>query len=143
MAKETPKKKSHTGLVIGGLAAAAAVGGYYLYHSKDAQKKLKNIKGWMIKAKGEVLERIEKLKDVNEEAYHKVIDAVMARYKKAHISAAELSQVTKELKSHWKTIHQEMSASGKKVSAVVRSVVKGATSGAKKGPAKKSAASKK
>lgn len=140
MAKETPNKKSHTGLIIGGLAAAAAAGGYYLYHSKDARKKLKNMKGWMIKAKGEVLERIEKIKDVNEVAYHKVIDGVMARYKKAHINAEELSQVTNELKSHWKAIQREMSASGKKVSAVVKKVVKGA--GSSKKSASKASATK-
>jgi len=128
MASKTQKggsanKNSHVGVatVIGGLAAAAAVGGYYLYHSKDAQKKLKHVKGWMVKAKGEVLEKIEKLKEVNQEAYHKVIDSVLSRYEKvSHIDTAELAKVSKELKSHWKTIQSELKEGTKKVSGVAK-----------------------
>lgn len=123
------KNDSHVGMatVIGGLAAAAAVGGYYLYHNKDAQKKLKHVRGWMVKAKGEVLEKIENLKEVNQDAYHKVIDAVLAKYTKLkNIDTAEIAKVSTELKSHWKTIQAEIKEGGKKVSGVVKTVAKDA-----------------
>lgn len=145
MVKKTsaPKNTSHAGAatLIGGLAAAAAVGGYFLYNSKDAQKKVKKVKGWALKAKGEVLEKIEKLKEVNEDAYNKVIDAVLSRYEKvSNIDASELVQISKELKSHWKSIQKDVTEGGKKVSHVVKKVVDAGIKG--KGTAPKKVAKK-
>jgi hypothetical protein len=106
--------------VIGGFAAAAAVGGYFLYHNKDAQKKIKSVKGWVLKAKGEVLEKIENLKEVNQEAYQKAVDGVLTKYEKlSHVDTAEVAKVSKELKSHWKTIQSELGISSKKVAKVI------------------------
>lgn len=133
-----PKKTSHAGAatLIGGLAAAAAVGGYFLYNNKDAQKKIKKVKGWALKAKGEVLEKIENLKEVNEDAYNKVIDAVLSRYNKvSNIDTTELAQISKELKSHWKSIQKDLTEGGKKVSNVVKKVVDAGIKG--KTPTKK------
>ncbi len=128
--------------LIGGLAAAAAVGGYFLYNNKDAQKKIKKVRGWALKAKGEVLERIEKLKEVNEEAYKNVIDAVLSRYQKvSSIDASELIQVSKELKSHWKAIQKDVTEGGRKVSKVVKKVVDAGIKG--KAPATPKAKAKK
>ncbi len=141
--KVAPKKASGVGAatIIGGLAAAAAVGGYFLYNSKDAQKKVKKVKGWALKAKGEVLEKIEKLKEVNETAYNQVIDAVLSRYQKvSNIDASELIQISKELKSHWKSIQKDLTDGSKKVSSVVKKVV---DAGIKdKGPAPKKVSKK-
>lgn len=107
--------------VIGGIAAAAAVGGYFLYHNKDAQKKVKSIKGWVLKAKGEVLEKIENLKEVNQEAYQKAVDTVLAKYEKlSHVDTTEIAKVSKELKSHWKSIQSELGISSKKVKEVIK-----------------------
>lgn len=121
------KASAHAGLkaagIIGGLAAATAAGVYFLYHNKGAQKKLKNIKGWVIKAKGEILEKVERLKEVNEELYNNAVDTVMARYKKVSaIDGAELAAVTEELKSHWKNIAKELKGGAKAVSAGAKSV---------------------
>ena len=114
-----------TAAVIGGIAAAAAVGGYFLYNNKDAQKKVKAVKGWVLKAKGEVLEKVEKLKEVNQDLYHKAIDAVLAKYQSlSHIDTTEVAKVAKELKSHWKAVQSELSQSSKKVSAVVKTTAK-------------------
>ena len=44
-------------------AAVAAAGAYFLYGSKGAAKNRKVVKSWAIKAKGEVLEAIEKAED--------------------------------------------------------------------------------
>ena len=60
------KKENHSpaekvGLGIGLTAAAvAAAGAYFLYGSKDANKNRKTVKSWMLKAKAEVLEQLEK-----------------------------------------------------------------------------------
>lgn len=149
--KNTTKKDAgHAGLkaagIIGGLAAATAAGMYFLHHNKGAQKKMKNIKGWVVKAKGEILEKVEKLKEVNEDLYNNAVDAVMSRYKKlASIDGAELTAVTSEIKSHWKNIAKELKGGAKAVSAGAKSVkaaVQVAMNGKPAAKAKKVASSK-
>ena len=132
--KDAKKNSSATvATVIGGLAAAAAVGGYFLYHNKEAQQKMKAVKGWALKAKGEVLEKIEKLKEVNEGVYNTVVDAVVAKYEKlSHIDAADIAKFSKELKSHWKSMQSEISDGGSKVAAVVKVAAKSASKAVKK-----------
>lgn len=100
------KTNAHVGTaVISGLAVAALVGGYFLYNNTNVKKKIKPIKGWAMKAKGEVLEKIEKIKNINEESYHKVVDTVVGKYQKIQtINTAELAALAQELKKHWKSI---------------------------------------
>ena len=61
-------KKSHmsgaVGLGLAAITAAAAAGAYFLY-GKDGAKNLKKIKSWSLKAKAEVLEKLEKAKDIS------------------------------------------------------------------------------
>ena len=47
-------------------AAVAAVGAYFLYGSKDAPKNRKKVKSWALKAKGEVLEVLEKAEKIEQ-----------------------------------------------------------------------------
>lgn len=91
------------GLAIAGLATVA--GAVFLYGTDAGKQKRKQIKGWTLKAKGEVVEKLEKLKDVNEESYHKVVDAVTAKYKTIKtIAPEELAEVVDDLKKSWKHI---------------------------------------
>lgn len=94
---------------IAAVAAAAVAGGYFLY-GKDGAKNRKKVKGWMLKAKGEVLEQMEKGKDMTEETYHNVIDKVSTKYQAVKdIDPAELQQMVKEMKGHWKSIKNQLS----------------------------------
>ncbi len=115
------------------LAAIAAAGAYFLYGSKDAVKNRNKIKGWAVKAKGEALEKLEKITDLNETAYHDVIDAVTKKYKAVKgIDPKELTSLVSELKGHWKNISKELKMSSdqiaktaKKTTKKVKKVVKG------------------
>jgi len=112
--KKQPTKKTESshGAAIGlGLAAAAAAaaGAYFLYGSTKGPARRKAIKSWMIKMKGEVMEEIENMQDVTEEAYHKVVDKVKEKYALAkNVDMKELEAVTKTLKNHWKDIKKEV-----------------------------------
>ena len=115
MAKRSSKKSGTSFKTVLGVgagaalvaAAATAASGYFLYGTKAGARKRKQMKGWMLKAKGEVLERIENLKDINEQAYGKIVNTVMAKYSKAKgINLIELASMKKELKSHWKHIQK-------------------------------------
>ena len=91
-----------------GLAALAALGTYLLYGKKGAENREK-ISGWMLKLKGEVLEKAEEIKELNEEEYYKIVDEVTARYSKLRkVSADELDHLTGELKGAWANINREL-----------------------------------
>jgi hypothetical protein len=103
----TQKKSSGKGLEIGvaiaGLAAVA--GAVFLYGTDAGKKKRKVIKGWMIKIKGEVVEKLENMKEINEENYNKVVDAVEAKYKALkNVTPEDLAEVITDLKKSWKHI---------------------------------------
>lgn len=114
------KKQTKTNVVIGvGLAgvAALAAAGYFLY-GKDGAKNRKKIRSWMLKAKAEVLEGVEKMKDVTEAEYHTVVDKVHTKYKAIKsIDPAELEMMMKELRGHWKNIKKSITATPKKKAA--------------------------
>ena len=107
--------------MIGGLAAATAVGVYFVHNSKDAKKKIKNAKGWVLKAKGEVLDKLEDMKDVTEDKYKTTVDSVLSKYGKVKkVEGPELEKLAGELKSHWKTIVRELGVGAKSVKKVVK-----------------------
>src|SRR3954468_14149215 len=83
--------------------AAAAAGTYFLYGSKNAPKNRKMVKAWSLKAKGEILEKLEKLSDVNEAVYHKIVKEVADKYQTMKkIDKKDMMEFVDELKKHWK-----------------------------------------
>jgi len=91
-----------------GMAAVAALGTYLLYGKKGKENR-GAIGGWMLKMKGEVLEKAEEIKDLNEEEYYKIVDETSARYAKLKkVSAEELTHLTEELKAAWAHISKEL-----------------------------------
>jgi hypothetical protein len=141
MTKKTSKGNDKAvGISVGlGAAVAAAAGAYLLYGSKSAAKNRKTVKSWMLKAKAEVLETIEKAQDMTQEEYEQMIDTVTAAYKDAK-SASKTDLVTfkKEMKEHWGNI-AKLAAPKKKAAAKKAPAKKVAVA---KAPAKKVAAKK-
>lgn len=124
MAQKNNKDVSVGGAIglAAGLAALAA-GGYFIFGPQGAKNR-KAIKGWTLKAKGEVLEKIEKLKQVTPEMYNKVIDEVTAKYTKVKdVSADEVSALASDLKKHWKAISRDLAPKKKVVKKAVKKVV--------------------
>ncbi|MEK7638986.1 MAG: hypothetical protein AAB388_02365 [Patescibacteria group bacterium] len=110
-------------------AAVAAAGAYFLYGSKDAAKNRKAVKSWALKAKAEVLETLEEAKEMSQDEYEAVVNAVAGTY--AGLKSAtkgDIDAFKKEMKQHWGAIA--------KVAVPKRKMAKKA---AKKAPAKKTA----
>ncbi len=98
-----------------GVAVAVIAGAYFLYGSKNAAKNRKKVKAWSLKAKGEILEQIENLSEVNEEIYHKIVKEVSDKYQAVkNIDKNDIAEFVKDLESHWKNIAKELGISNKK-----------------------------
>ncbi len=101
-------KKS--GKIIGGigLAALTAAGAYFL-GGKHGAKNREAIKGWTLKMKGDILEKVESMKTIDRDTYLRLVDKVAERYAKVEtISADELRHLTVELKNAWNQIDKKM-----------------------------------
>lgn len=91
-----------------GVAAIAALGTYLLYGERG-EKNRQIVSGWILKMKGEVLEKVEEIKDLNEEEYYKIVDEVSTRYAKlGKVGAGELKHLTGELKNAWGHLRKEL-----------------------------------
>ncbi len=102
------KVKKTVGVGVG-IAALAAAATYFL--GEDGERNREKVKGWALKFKGDVLEKMEGLKNIDKESYHKVVDNVTKRYKKIKkVSAPELKKLSKDLKGAWKSISKELKA---------------------------------
>ena len=143
------EKKVGIGLVLTA-AAASAIGSYFLYGSKDAEKNRKKVKGWMLKAKGEVLEQLEKTKHLTYDEYVQIIGQVGSVYAGLQdTSKKDIQDFTTEMKSYWEALKEEVgSATTKKPAkktpvkkpAAKKQVKKSTTkTSTKKAPAKKTA----
>jgi hypothetical protein len=118
-------------------AAVAAAGAYFLYGSKDADKNRKTVKSWGLKAKAEVLERMEDAKKMTREEYEDMVHAVAETY--AGVKGAtkkDLGEFAAEMKEHWDVIEDLASNKKKDVNKAVKKVTKSAKKTAKKAPKK-------
>ncbi len=106
--KISPNAKLAIG--VGAIALAAAT---YYFFGPDGKKHRSKFKGWMIKMKGEIIERMEKAKEMTEPLYRQIVDAVAARYRKSGISEEDLKQFTDDLKRHWKGFAAEKKSAAK------------------------------
>lgn len=103
------------GLGIAAALAAAAAGAYYFYGSKSAAKNRKGLKSWAVKAKGDVMEKIEGLKNISKERYYEIVDQAVKKYRAVRTaSPKELAALAIELKGHWDNIASQAAKLGPK-----------------------------
>lgn len=121
-------------------AAVAAAGAYFLYGSDNAAKNRKAVKSWSLKAKAEVLERLENAKEMTIDEYETVIAAVAGTY--AEVKGAtkkDLKEFATEMQDHWKVIEKVGKAKKTPVKKAVKQVNKAAPKKAVKKITKKKA----
>jgi len=89
-----------------GMAVVAALGAYFLYGKNGGSNRAKAA-AWMLKMKGEVLEKAEEFRDINKAEYHKIVDEVAAHYEKlGKVGAEEVKHLAQELKDAWEHVKQ-------------------------------------
>ena len=122
-------------------AAVAAAGAYFLYGSDKASANRKTVKSWALRAKAEVLEKLEDAKEMTSEEYEELIAAVAGTY--AGVKGAtkkDIKEFAVEMHDHWqaleKSVNKNKKAAKKTTKKATKSVAKTAAKGAVKGAAK-------
>lgn len=90
--------------VVGAGIAAIAAGAYFFF-GPEGKKHQKKMKGWMVRMKGDVLERLEEAQEITEPIYHQIVDTVAKSYEVAgKIPKEEIVGLAGDLKRQWRTI---------------------------------------
>lgn len=106
MKKDNNKKGMSAGKVmaIGAGVAALAAASYYFF-GPEGQKHRKTAKGWMLKMKAEVIEKMENAKEMTQSAYDTIVDSVAKKY----VKNPEVAMMVDMLKKQWKGIAKSSS----------------------------------
>lgn len=107
------KKNVEKVLTIGVGAVALAAAGYFFLGPKGKNNQ-KKTRAWMIKMKGDVVEKLESTQDITKETYDTIVDTVGDAYITVAESKDEVAKLAKELKSHWKSISSKVMKGKKK-----------------------------
>ncbi len=114
------KKGLSGGEVVGIGATVAALGAAaYILFGPEGKKNKKVIRGWAVKMKGEIIEKLEEVKEISEPVYQNIIDKVSEKYAKVKkVDPKELEVAILDVKKHWKTMMKD--AKPKKKAKVVK-----------------------
>ncbi len=124
-------------------AAVAAAGAYFLAGSKNAAKNRKIVKSWMLKAKAEVLEGLEKAEQMSQAEYEALIEQVGAAYAGLEsASKTDIAGFKKEMKEHWQKIAKSAAPKKKPAKKVATKVAAAAAKAATTAVVKKATAKK-
>lgn len=133
--KTLPTKKT---VAIGASVAALAAATYYFF-GPEGKKHQRDFKGWMIKMKADIIEKIEDAGEVTEPIYDKIVDEVAMAYAKAgKVNQEEIAPYADILKRQWRNIVGATKKPARKRSSA-SAMKKGMTGSARKKTARKSA----
>ena len=124
MKKEIKGSKKGSAVAVGAGVIALAAATYFLF-GPNGKRNQKKARGWMMKMKGEVVERLEKIEDVTEPVYRKVVDSVAQAYATTRaIDTSELKSFTTELKKNWKDFSRGAKTAKKRIVKTAKKVSK-------------------
>ena len=106
MVKKTIKSGSKAvGLAVLGVSLASLAATAYFFFGPKGKKHQKHAKAWVIKMKGDIIEKLESAKEVTEPVYHAIIDTVALNYKKKIKNGKEdINEIVDDLKKQWKNL---------------------------------------
>ncbi|HUD08541.1 MAG TPA: hypothetical protein VMQ48_00425 [Candidatus Saccharimonadales bacterium] len=124
MQKKANKSNAVKYAVIGASLAGLAATAYFFFGPKG-KKRREHAKAWAIKMKGEVVEKLEKAREITEPIYREIIDSVARDYKKGKkASQPEIAALAADLKKHWKTMSKMAIAAKQEVAKNASRVAK-------------------
>jgi len=124
-------------MMIGAAVAALAAGAYF-FQTDAGKRHAKKLKGWMVRMKGEVLERIEDVGEITEPVYREIVDTVAnAQMVSDKIPRSEILALATDLKRQWSMIKRLSHGKKPAKKVVKKSSPKTAKSSSKKASKKK------
>jgi gas vesicle protein len=104
MKKESQVKNVGKAVAVGAGIAALSAAAYVLF-GPEGKKNRKVIRGWAIKMKGEVIEKLENAKEISEPIYHDIVNKVSEKYAKVkNVNPEELTKAVEDLRKQWKNM---------------------------------------
>jgi gas vesicle protein len=108
-------KKANMAMGVGAGVLAAGAAAYLLF-GPEGKKHRKQIQGWAVRMKGEMIEKFEEAKELTEPVYHRIVDEVADRYQKLkNVDQAELDELVTDIRKHWKAISSSSRATPKRL----------------------------
>ena len=105
--KKTEKKSDTLKYTAIGMSLASLAAGAYFFFGPKGKKHQKHAKAWVIKMKGDIVEKLESTKEVTEPLYNTIIDTVAAKYKKnIKNSEEDIIEIVDDLKKQWKNLNK-------------------------------------
>lgn len=90
-----------------GVSLASLAAGAYFFFGPKGKNNQKHAKAWVIKMKGDIVEKLESAKEVTEPIYNTIIDTVAANYKKKIKNGQEdIVEIVDDLKKQWKNLNK-------------------------------------
>ena len=125
MSKEKQNKKSHLPMTVIGASLAGLAATAYFFMGSESKKRQKYAKAWAIKMKGDVVEKLEKAREISEPVYQDIINTIAAKHsKKINLGTEEVNALAQDLKKHWKIISGSAQAAKKDVLKDSKKIVK-------------------
>lgn len=123
-----PKKTNVVKYAVIGASLAGLAATAYFFFGPKGKKRREHAKAWAIKMKGEVVERLEKAREITQPIYQEIIDTVAKEYKKGKkASQPEIESLAQDLKKHWKSMSALAIAAKQEVAKNASRVAKKAT----------------
>ena len=106
-----PQHNSGAGMfALGAAAAVLATASYYFFGPKGDDHR-DELRSWMYKFKKDVIEKMDKVGELTESAYHDIVDSVVSVYEKStKVSKSELVRFAEKLKDQWYDIVDSVEA---------------------------------
>lgn len=103
--KKQPNGKITGKALVAGAGVAALSAAAYLLFGPEGKKNRKNIRGWAVKMKGEMIEKFEQAKNITEPVYHSIVDEMSSKYaKQKNVGRAELVETIADIRRHWEAM---------------------------------------
>ncbi len=102
MATDSTKTPIVDGIILWAQVIAAWAALYVLFNGKENAPKAKE---WAINMEQEIVEKIDKVKDITQSVLDKIIDEVKEKYERMKdIDTDELKKTVDTLRNHWSSV---------------------------------------
>lgn len=118
--KSTSNNDNLTLAVVGASIAGLATTAYFFLGPKGKTHQ-RHTKAWAVKMKADVIEKLERAREISEPIYDDIINSVASKYEKSkNVDYKEIEEIARDLKKHWQVISKKAKVAQKTATKRVR-----------------------